>query len=418
MSENLYKGAAEQYAALGVDVEAAFAALDRTPLSIHCWQGDDVLGFESTDGKLSGGIAATGNYPGRARSLEELRADLAFALSKVPGSNKVNLHANYLDNGGKKIERNEIEPAHFSSWADWAADVKVGLDFNSTYFSHELGENGTLTNPDESIRAYWIEHGIRSRKIGEYLGKRTGQLCVTNHWIPDGLKEVPVDGMAPRQRLIDSMNKVFAPKLDASANRDAVESKLFGIGAEAYTPGSHEFYMAYAMQHPEVLLTLDAGHYHPTEVISYKIPALLCFMDKLLLHVSRPVRWDSDHVVLFDDETRQIMREVVRCNALDRVYIATDYFDASINRTAAWCIGSRNAKKALLAALLEPTEMLRKMEAEGDRSGVLLMQQELLAFPFGPIWEHYCQTRGVVSDGRELLSQIRDYEKNVLSARK
>lgn len=417
MSDQTFKQACEWYAQFGIDVQAAFAAVDTTPLSLHCWQGDDVLGFESAGGSLSGGIAVTGNYPGRARSLDELRRDLEFVLARVPGANKVNIHANYIDNGGKKIDRNEIEPSHYASWADWANSQKVGLDFNSTYFSHEKAENGTLTNPDEAIRAFWIEHGIRSRKVGEFLGKKTGQVCITNHWIPDGAKEVPADGYTPRMRLIDSMDKVYAEKLDITANRDAVESKLFGIGCEAYTHGSHEFYMGYAMRHPEVLLTLDAGHYHPTEVISYKIPALLCYLDKLLLHVSRPVRWDSDHVVLFDDETRQIMREVVRCKALDRVYIATDYFDASINRIAAWCIGSRNAKKALLAALLEPVSMLQDLEAKGDKTAVLLLQQEMLTAPFGAIWEQYCQSRNVVSSGLTLLEDIRKYEKTELAGR-
>ncbi len=412
-----YEIAKEKYAAVGVDVENALAILDTVPLSIHCWQGDDVRGFEKPGVTLTGGIAATGNYPGRARNLDELRADIEFALTMIPGPSKVNLHASYLYNGGAFVDRDEIDIKHFASWADWAVRQKLGLDFNSTFFSHDKSEKGTLTNPDQGIREFWIEHAIRCRKIGKFFGEKTGQVCVNNLWIPDGAKEIPIDTLSPRMRLKKALDTIFEEKIDPSLNRDAVESKLFGIGAEAYTPGSNEFYVSYAVQNPDVLLTMDAGHYHPTEVISAKISAMLCFVDELLLHVSRPVRWDSDHVVLLDDETRQIMREIVRADALGRVYIASDYFDASINRAAAWCIGSRNARKALLAALLEPVNMLRGYENEGNNTASLLIQQEMLTYPMGDVWAHYCQTRNVAENGLEIAQMIARYEKDVLSRR-
>lgn len=403
--------AREQYSAFGVDVDEALRLLDTIPISIHCWQGDDVLGFEGGD-TLTGGIQTTGNYPGRARNISELRADLECMLSLVPGPSKVNLHANYLDSS-KPVSRDALEPKHFASWADWALDVDVGLDFNSTFFSHPMGENGSLTSPDEGIRAYWIEHAKRCREIAAYFGKRTGQTCVTNHWIHDGEKEVPIDTLGPRLRLVDSLDQIFSEKVDPKLARDAVESKLFGIGSEAYVPGSHEFYLGYVLTHPEILLTMDAGHYHPTEVISGKVTAVLCFVEKLLLHVSRPVRWDSDHVVLLDDETRQIMREVVRADALDRVYLALDYFDASINRIIAWATGARNARKALLAALLEPTPLLQKMEIQGDRSGRLALSQELLTLPMGAVWDMYCERKNVPV-GFEWVNVAKKYEHDVL----
>lgn len=414
--EKAYELAREAYAAIGVDTDKAIELCDQTPISLHCWQGDDVLGFEGDCDSLTGGIQTTGNYPGRARTLEELRADLSKALDLIPGTSKVNIHANYLDNAGKKVDRNEIEPCHFASWADWAVDRGIGLDFNSTYFSHPLSENGTLTNPDEAIRAFWIEHGLRVRKISEYFGERTGKVCVTNHWIPDGEKEIPIDTVGPRMRLLDSCNQIFAQKSPANLNKDAVESKLFGIGSEAYVPGSHEFYLAYAVRNPEILLTLDAGHFHPTEVISAKISSLLCFVDEVLLHVSRPVRWDSDHVVLFDDETRQIMREVVRNDALSRVYLATDYFDASINRIMAWVIGARNTRKALLGALLEPVATLKKYEQEGDRSRRLALSQEALTMPIGAVWDYYCEKKEMPV-GMAWTDEVRAYEKDILSKR-
>lgn len=412
----MYKLAKEAYAEIGVDTDAAIALADKTPISIHCWQGDDVLGFEGAGGALTGGIQTTGNYPGRARTLEELRADLGKALSLIPGESKVNIHANYIDNGGKFVDRDEIETSHYASWADWAIDQGIGLDFNSTMFSHAKSEGGTLTNADNAIRDFWIEHAIRARKVSEFFGKKTGKTCVTNHWIPDGDKEVPIDTMAPRLRLKDSLDRIFAVKSPADLNKDAVESKLFGIGSESYVPGSHEFYMGYTMKNPEILLTLDAGHFHPTEVISGKISSILCFAQEILLHVSRPVRWDSDHVVLLDDETRQIMREIIRNDALDRVNIATDYFDASINRIAAWIIGSRNSRKALLAALLEPTAALKDLENKKDFAGRLAIGQEQLTMPMGAVWDYYCETKGLAVGGK-WLDEVRSYEKDVLSKR-
>lgn len=414
MIEKRYELAKEQYAAFGVDVDAALKILDTIPLSIHCWQGDDVLGFEGSD-TVTGGIQTTGNYPGRARNIDELRADMACVLGLVPGPSKVNLHANYLDSK-TAVSRDALEPAHFASWADWAVELGIGLDFNSTFFSHPLGENGSLTNPDEGIRAFWIEHAKRCRKIAAYFGERTGKTCITNHWTHDGEKEIPIDTLGPRMRLRDSFDKIFEEKLDKNLTRDAVESKLFGIGSEAYVPGSHEFYMGYALTRPDILLTMDAGHYHPTEVISSKISAMLCFVEKLLLHVSRPVRWDSDHVVLLDDETRQIMREVVRCEALDRVYIALDYFDASINRIIAWATGARNARKALLAALLEPTALLKELEAAGDKSARLALQQEVLTLPMGAVWDKYCEQKNVPV-GYKWVETAKKYEQSVLSKR-
>ena len=406
--------AKEQYAALGVDVEKAMALADATPISLHCWQGDDVLGFEGVS-ELTGGIQTTGNYPGRARNIDELRSDIETVLSYVPGVSKVNLHANYLDSA-VPVERNALEPKHFASWVDWAKKIGVGLDFNTTYFSHPKGANGSLTCPDEGIRTYWIEHTIACRKIAEYFGKELGITCVTNHWIHDGEKEIPIDTYGPRKRLVDSLDRAFAVPCDMKYTRDAVESKLFGIGSESYVPGSHEFYLGYAVSRPNIVLTMDAGHFHPTEVISSKISAILCFKDKILLHVSRPVRWDSDHVVLFDDETRQIMREVVRADALDRVYLALDYFDASISRIIAWTVGARNARKALLSALLEPTEKLRKLEQEGDKSSRLALQQELLTLPFGAIWDEFCERKSVPV-GTAWIDAAKQYEKDVLSKR-
>ena len=413
-TEERFALAKEQYASLGVDVEKAMAAADAVPVSLHCWQADDVGGFEG-QGELTGGIQATGNYPGKARTPDEVRSDLEEALSLIPGTSKINLHASYLVTGGRKVDRDAIEPEDFSYWADWACEKGIGLDFNPTFFSHEKSGSGTLSSADPAIREFWVAHGIRSRRVGEYFGRRTGKTCVTNIWIPDGAKEIPVDTTAPRMRLIDSLDTILKEKIDPKYNVDAAESKLFGIGMEAYTVGSHEFYMGYCLSRG-IVPTLDAGHFHPTEVISSKITALLCFAPKLLLHVSRPVRWDSDHVVLFDDELRQIMREVVRADAAGRVYLATDYFDASINRVAALAIGARNTRKALLAAYLEPTAELRRMEQAGDRTGVLALSQAALTLPLGAVWEEYCQTRGVPA-GVDCLGEVRRYEREVLAKR-
>ena len=409
-----YNYAKERYAELGVDVDKAIKTALKTPISLHCWQGDDVLGFEGST-SLSGGIQATGNYLGRARNIDELRMDMEKMLSFIPGKSKINLHANYLDSD-KSVDRNEIDTSHFASWAQWAKTQNVGLDFNSTFFSHKLAENGTLTNPDSSIRNFWIEHAKRVRKISEFFGEQLGQTCITNHWLPDGEKEVPITAYEQRLRLKESFDEIFKIKSPKNLNKDAVESKLFGIGSEGYVAGSHEFYLAYAVKNPEILLTLDAGHFHPTEVISSKIPSLLCFVSELLLHVSRPMRWDSDHVVLLDDETKQIMREIIHSDALERVNIATDYFDASINRISAWTVGARNTRKALLLALLEPADALKKAEIAGDKTTRMALNEEAKTLPFGAVWDYLCLQENV--SGMSFIQEIKTYEKTVLVNRK
>lgn len=408
-----YELAKEIYAAYGVDVDKAIELCDQTPLSIHCWQGDDVAGFEKKEGGLSGGIQVTGNYPGRAQTPEQLRSDMSFAFRFIPGEKKVNLHANYVESE-EVVDRNAIEPKHFSKWADWAVENGFGLDFNPTFFSHPLSEDATLSSADETVRAFWIEHDKRCRRIGSYFAERTGKPCVINHWIPDGSKEIPVDTLAPRLRLKDSYDQIFAEP--APGVVDGVESKVFGIGVESYTVGSHEFYLGYAMQNENVILTMDTGHYHPTEVVSAKLSAVLTFKDKVLLHISRPVRWDSDHVVAYDDETRAIMNEVVRMNALDRVYLALDYFDASINRLVAWVVGARNARKALLEALLQPVDTMKTLEKNGDKSARLAFVEECKANPFALVWDYYCHTKGV-GVGLEWLEEVKCYEDEVLSKR-
>ena len=412
-----YELAKEFYAQYGIDVEKAVALCDETPISIHCWQGDDVAGFEKKEGGLTGGIQATGNYPGKARTPEELRADLEQVLRFVPGVKKVNLHASYLEADGV-VDRNEIEPKHFEKWADWAVEKGIGLDFNPTYFSHPKSENGTLSCADESVRKFWIEHGIRCRRIGQYFYERTGKTCVINHWTPDGDKEFPIDTLSPRLRLKDSYDQIFAATEDVKGVMDGIESKVFGIGLESYTVGSHEFCMGYVMKKnsDHIIMTLDCGHYHPTEVVSAKLGSIYAFSDHVLLHVSRPVRWDSYHVVNFDDETRAIMEELVRLGKLSDTYIATDYFDASINRIVAWVTGLRNTRKAMLAALLQPTEQLKKFEAEGDNSSRLAVSQEFKAAPFSLVWDYYCATKNA-GVGLEWLDAVKTYEKEVTSKR-
>lgn len=414
--DNLQKGyelAKELYAQYGVDVDKAMAICNSTPLSLHCWQGDDVVGFENSEGALTGGIQTTGNYPGKAHTPEQLRSDMEFAFRFIPGVKKVNIHASYLESG-KPVDRNEITPEHFKNWADWAVEKGYGLDFNPTFFSHPKSENGTLSAADEEVRRFWIEHDLRCREIGGYFASRTGKPCVINHWTPDGSKEFPVDTLAPRLRLKDSYDQIFAKDIPGVV--DAVESKVFGIGLEAYTVGSHEFYMCYAMSNDKVIATFDTGHFHPTEMVSAKLSAMLAFKDKLLLHVSRPIRWDSDHVVAFDDETRAIMEELVRMNALDRVYIATDYFDASINRIVAWVVGARNTRKALLAALLQPVDKMKAMEAAGDLSSRLAYTQEFRAAPFSLVWDYYC-ARENAGAGLSWLDDVKKYEADVLLKR-
>jgi L-rhamnose isomerase len=408
--------AKESYAALGVDVEAALKRLAAVPISLHCWQGDDVGGFEQS-GDLSGsGLAATGNYPGKARTIEELRRDLEQAYRLIPGKHRLNLHASYGDFGGKKLERNAIGVAQFQSWIDWAKAHGLGLDFNPTYFAHPKAASGlTLAHPDAGIRRYWIEHGIACRKIGAEMGRQLGSPTVTNLWIPDGYKDVPVDRKAPRARLESALDEIFAEKIDPRHNLDAVESKLFGLGSESYVVGSHEFYLGYAVTRKK-LLCLDAGHFHPTETLTDKISSVLRYVPELLLHVSRGVRWDSDHVVLLDDHLRGIMEELVRGDFLGRTHIGLDYFDASINRIAAWAIGTRNAIKGLLIALLEPTAKLRELENAGDNTARLAMLEEVKSLPFGAVWDEYCR-RSNVPVGAAWLDEVRAYEKTELARR-
>lgn len=394
-AEKNYKIAKEAYAQMGVDTDKVLKSLKKTPISVHCWQIDDLTGFEDFDAVLSGGIAAFGNAPGKPRSKEEFRTNLNKALDMIPGATKLALHAVYLDTD-KKVERNQILPEHFASWVDYAKEKKIGLDFNPTYFSHPMADSGwTLASKDKAVREYWIEHGKRCRDIGEYFGKELGQVCITNHWIGDGYKDYTADQLAPRVRLKESLDEIFAKPVDRKYNIDSVESKLFGLGSEYYVPGSHEFYTNYVMSNHNCILCMDAGHFHPTEQVSAKISSYIAFGEELMLHVSRPVRWDSDHVVAFDDETKAIMEEIVNCNALDKVHIGLDFFDASINRIAATVIGARNARKALLMALLNPTEALKKAEEEDNLTKRLALREEMKSMPFSLVWDYFCETENV-----------------------
>jgi L-rhamnose isomerase len=413
--QSAYELAKERYAELGVDTEQAMKRLEKVSISLHCWQGDDVGGFENPGGDLTGGIAATGNYPGKARSADELRKDLDVVYDLLPGSHRLNLHAIYLE-ADKKVERNAIEPKHFEMWKDWAKANKHGLDFNPTCFSHPKSADGfTLAHRDEGIRHFWIEHCIASRKIGEYFGKELGTAAVTNIWVPDGYKDSPADRQSPRRLLLESLDVVLAEKIDPQHNLDAVEPKLFGLGSEAYVVGSMEFYSAYALTR-KILLTLDSGHFHPTETISDKISSLLIYHDQLLLHVSRGVRWDSDHVVTFNDDLQAITQEIVRNDAMERIHIGLDYFDASINRVAAWTIGSRNTLRALLIALLEPQKLMDQFELEGDFSSRLALQEELKSMPFSAVWDYYCMKKNVPV-GMGYMDTIKAYEKKELAKR-
>jgi L-rhamnose isomerase len=412
-----YSLAQEQYAALGVDTEAALQTLASVPISLHCWQGDDVGGFEKADAGLSGGgIQATGNYPGKARTIAQLQQDLDKALSLIPGKHRLNLHALYADLGGQKIDRNEYTPDQFQVWIDWCKARGMGMDFNPSYFSHPLAEEGlTLSHPDPAIRKFWVEHGIACRKIAAEIARQLGSTAVTNFWIPDGSKDLPFDRKSPRERLAASLNEIFAVPVDRALNLDAVESKLFGIGSESYVVGSHEFYLGYAVKN-QLLYCLDAGHFHPTESLADKISSVLQFVPALLLHVSRGVRWDSDHVVLLDDPTKAIMEELVRGNFLSRTHIGLDFFDASINRVAAWVIGTRSALKALLVALLEPKQMLETAEKSGDNTLRLALLEELKTLPFAAVWDEYCLRKNVPC-GIAWMNEIQQYEKEVLSQR-
>lgn len=410
-----YSAAKARYAEMGVDTEAAMAALARIPVSLHCWQGDDVGGFENAGGELGGGLAVTGNHPGKARTPDELREDLDKALSLIPGKHRLNLHAFYGEFGGKKVDRDQIEPKHFKGWIDWAKANGMGMDFNPTCFAHpKAGDGFTLSHAKKGIRDFWIEHCIRSREIGAHIGKTLGSPTVTNVWIPDGYKDTPVDRLAPRQRLEDSLNKVFSKKLNPKHNLDAVESKLFGIGSESYVVGSHEFYMGYAIRNQKVLC-LDAGHFHPTEGIADKLSSVLMFVPEILLHVSRGVRWDSDHVVTLDDALQSIACELVRNKLLSRTHIGLDFFDASINRIAAWTIGTRNTLKALLIALLEPPA-LREAEKSDDLTTRLALMEDAKGLPWGSIWDAYCEKQGVPA-GNAWMAEVKQYEKDTLSKR-
>jgi len=412
-----YALAKERYAVLGVDTDQALAKLSEISLSLHCWQGDDVAGFESPDAELSGGIAATGNYPGKARTADELRADLDQAYRLIPGTHRLNLHAIYAETGGGKVERNELQPEHFADWVDWAKANHHGLDFNPTCFSHPLSASGfTLSSADTHIRQFWIEHCIACRHIGAYFGRELGTPCVTNIWIPDGFKDTPVDRAAPRRRLKQSLDAILAAPLDRQHNLDAVESKLFGLGAESYTVGSHEFYLGYAASRDDLLLCLDAGHFHPTEVISDKISAVLLFVPAIVLHISRGVRWDSDHVVTLTDEVQAILREIVAGGNLERVHIGLDFFDASINRIAAWAIGTRNVMRAALLALLEPSERLRTLEDDGDYTARLALLEELKGLPWAAVWDQFCHQQNVPI-GIRFLDEVKKYEARELLKR-
>ncbi len=411
-----YALAKERYAALGVNTDAALTALAQTAVSLHCWQGDDVTGFEDPARGLSGGIMATGNYPGKARSTDELRDDLDMAYSLIPGSHRLNLHAIYGDSDGSKLDRNDWQPHHFDKWIAWAKENNRGIDFNPTCFSHPMADSGfTLSSLDKGVRDFWIEHCQISRQIGAYIGDQLGTACVTNVWIPDGYKDTPANRRVHRDLLQESLDAVFAQPLDPNHNLDAVEAKLFGLGSESYVVGSHEFYMGYAVSR-QILLCLDAGHFHPTEVISDKISSALTFLDEVLLHVSRGVRWDSDHVVTLTDELQAIMQEIVRGDYVQRVHIGLDFFDASINRIAAWTIGTRNTIKALLMALLEPTAHLHALEKAGDFTTRLALQEELKGMPFGAVWDAYCLQQGVPV-GISFMDKIRQYENDVLAVR-
>ncbi len=404
------------YAQYGVDVEAAMAKAAALPVSMHCWQADDIMGCENVGAGAGNGLAVTGNYPGRARGGDEIRQDADLALSLIPGTKKFNLHANYAELNGKKIDRDEYTIAEFQNWVDWAKEKGIGLDFNPTNFSHPNAADGlTLSHPDANIRKFWIEHAKRCREIGEEFGKQLGKTCAINYWMPDGYKDTPADTEAPRARMVDSLDKIFERKIDENLVLEGVESKLFAVGVESYTDGSHELMMGYALTRGK-MVTLDAGHFHPTEVISAKISACLQFMPRVLLHVSRGVRWDSDHVVALDDELQAIMAEIIRNGYENRVCIALDYFDASINRLAAWVIGMRNAQKAILKAYLEPTALLRKVEAEGDFTSRLALQEEVRALPLEPVWNMYCARQNVLM-GDEWLKTVKAYEASVMSKR-
>ncbi|MDD3239075.1 MAG: L-rhamnose isomerase [Lachnospira sp.] len=420
MSENEkqeYMLAKEAYAKIGVDTEAAMERLKSVPVSLHCWQGDDVIGFDH-EGPLTGGIQTTGNYPGKATTPQQLMDDIDQALSLMPGCKKLNLHASYaIFEKGEFVDRDKIEPKHFAKWVQFAKERNMGIDFNPTFFSHDKMKDGlTLSSPDPETRKFWIEHGKACIRISEYFAKETGIPCVMNIWTGDGYKDVPADRMGPRLRYKDSIEQIIAEPHDPKLVKPCVESKVFGIGVESYTVGSAEFTLSFAASHENVLPLMDNGHYHPTEVVSDKIPALLCFYPEIALHITRPVRWDSDHVVLFDDETKEMAKEIVRCDGFERVYMALDYFDASINRVSAWVVGFRNWQKALLNAMCTPYEHLKKLQDQSQFTELMMMQEELKTYPFGVVWKEYCRRCGVIAD-ESWFKEIKNYEKTVQLAR-
>ncbi|MDD3080068.1 MAG: L-rhamnose isomerase [Paludibacter sp.] len=419
MDEKIQKAfdlAVAEYAAVGVDVNKALDQLDKLPISLHCWQADDVTGFENPDGALTGGIQATGNYPGKARTIEELRADIDKAMQLIPGNHRVNLHAFYGDFGGKFVDRDQIEPKHFQSWIDWAKEKGYKLDFNCTCFSHPKSADGlTLSHPDPEIRNFWIEHVIRSRKIAEEMGRQLGSKCMHNIWIPDGSKDVTVNRLQYRKNLKESLDKIFEYKTNDEYMLDCIESKLFGVGLESYTVGSHEFYMGYGMKN-NVVVTLDSGHFHPTEIISDKISSLLLFLPEIMLHVTRGVRWDSDHVVILNEELLAIAQEIVRADAVDKVHVGLDYFDASINRIGAYVVGVRATQRALLQALLEPIAKLREYESKGQFFERMALLEEAKSMPWGAIYNYYCAKKGVIV-GESYITDIEKYEAEVTSKR-
>ena len=407
-----YEYAKARYADLGIDVEKAVDQLDKISISLHCWQADDVKGFENKEGDLTGGIQATGNYPGSSRSVDELRKDIEKVLTLLPGKHRLNLHAIYGDFGDEFVDRDQIEPKHFQSWIDWANKVGIKLDFNSTFFSHPKSESGfTLSSPDKEIQSFWMEHLRRCRYIAAEIGRQQGSPCIHNIWIPDGSKDRTVNRFGYRANLKYALDTVLAEKIDSKYLVDCIESKLFGLGLESYTVGSHEFYMGYGVKN-NMVVTLDAGHFHPTEVISDKISSLLLFVPEIMLHVSRPVRWDSDHVVILDDELQHLTQEIVRAEALDRVHVGLDYFDASINRIGAYVVGVRATQKAFLLALLEPIEKLRTFEANGQNFERLALLEEVKSLPWGDVYNYYCMKQGVTA-GEAYIADIQNYEKEV-----
>ena len=412
-----YEEAKKIYAAMGVDTDAAIAKLKEIPVALHCWQGDDVTGFDH-DGPLTGGIQTTGNYPGKARTPEQLMQDMDKALSLMPGKKKLNLHACYaIFEEGEYADRDKLEPKHFAKWVEFAKERNMGIDFNPTFFSHDKVKDGlTLSSPDEETRKFWIEHGKACIRISEYFAKETGIPCVMNIWTGDGYKDIPADRMGPRVRYKESIEAILAEPFDKNLVKPCVESKVFGIGVEAYTVGSAEFSLSFAAMHDGCLPLMDNGHYHPTEVVSDKIPALLAFFPEIALHITRPIRWDSDHVVLFDDETKEMAKEIVRCEGLDKVYMALDYFDASINRISAWVVGFRSWQKALLSALCTPNVFLAELQDKNSMTELMVMQEEIKTLPFGDVWAEYCAQCGVAA-GAEWFKEIEKYEQEVLLAR-